>query len=1250
MIRTTPDGQWTYLRSNIVQNQLSRVGSSTTAVTDPQNNQTVIDFTSGGTGLYETQRRVFNGSATGTPIEATITCYNGTTPVTTCPSALASPPFAEVDVYRSLDGGPSSRVDTFYNTSSGVITGKNEYDFGATVPTRKTTTTYDTTLGNGIRDRPSRVTVTDGTGTVLFSQTDYVYDEDQASLQPSGALQRAAVTCTSGFTKCRGNLTTLKKYITGSTTTTETFTHYDTGQVYQATDANGNITTYTYGVCGNSFLTNVAMPMGLSKSSQWDCNGGVQTSATDPNGKVTTYKYVDPVNGPDPFWRRTEVDSPDGGVTTTTYNDTASPPNAVRSQKITATLSATSQTNVDGYGRAVLHKLTSDPEGTTYSATSYDSLGRTYQVSTPYRSTGDSTYGVTTTLYDALGRPTTVTEADNSTITTSYLQNCTTVTDEAGKTRKSCSDGLGKLIGVWEDPTVLNYETDYQYNVRGDLICAVQKGTDTGTFSSCAASSASWRPRSFSYDMLSRLTSASNPESGTIGYTYDANGNVSTRTAPTPNKILADPSAPLTLTTTYSYDALNRPTQKSYSDGTAAVTYGYDGVNPTGCIPPSFTSPPATNLLGRRSGMCDAAGAAAWSYDSMGRAVTEKRLLNTSITKTIGYTYNLDGSLATLLYPSGRTITYGPSGSGQPISATDTANNINYVSWDCPQSGIYCYAPNGAEMRLKYGVATGFTGIITGIITGDTYNKRLQPIMLSAATTGSGGQTVLFFSYDFHLANGDNGNVIQIVNNRDTTRTQNFAYDSLNRIASAQTTSNLWGTSYVIDPWGNLVQKNGIAGKNQTENLTQTASTQNQFVGFCYDRAGNMLGTGGCPALPYNPTYVYDAENRLRSINSTLTPYYTYDGDGKRVVKTYPTINRLYWTGTGSNALTETDLSGNPTADYIYFNGKRVARIDLPGGAVRYYFSDHLRTASVVTDNLGVIKDESDYYPYGGERVITHTDSNRYKFTDKERDAESGLDMYGARYYGSALGRFMTPDWAAKPTNVPYAHFGNPQSLNLYSYVENNPTTTGDPDGHCDICWQIAMYIATHVAQVGTGIQATRQEYNSKVAGQTTVAGRDAVKAEMRGQGPALGRELAQQAAQDPARTAARAAKADAQLPESITRTNTGVNATAEAFGTAGRLAGGVAVGIAVYDVATAPQGQKLATAAEKGGGLGGALAGGEIGAEAGASLGPYGAAGGGILGSIIGGLGLEDAVKEVLAPSEPEPNANGNGATPYHQ
>lgn len=72
--------------------------------------------------------------------------------------------------------------------------------------------------------------------------------------------------------------------------------------------------------------------------------------------------------------------------------------------------------------------------------------------------------------------------------------------------------------------------------------------------------------------------------------------------------------------------------------------------------------------------------------------------------------------------------------------------------------------------------------------------------------------------------------------------------------------------------------------------------------------------------------------------------------------------------------------------------------------------------------------------------------------TGKERDAESGLDYFEARYYSSAMGRFMSPDWSAKEEPVPYAQLDDPQSLNLYSYVRNNPLAKADPDGHCPQC------------------------------------------------------------------------------------------------------------------------------------------------------------------------------------------------------
>lgn len=71
-----------------------------------------------------------------------------------------------------------------------------------------------------------------------------------------------------------------------------------------------------------------------------------------------------------------------------------------------------------------------------------------------------------------------------------------------------------------------------------------------------------------------------------------------------------------------------------------------------------------------------------------------------------------------------------------------------------------------------------------------------------------------------------------------------------------------------------------------------------------------------------------------------------------------------------------------------------------------------------------------------------------HRSSGKERDAESGLDYFGARYYSSSMGRFLSPDWSAKIEPVPYAKLGNPQSLNLYSYVWNNPLSRNDPDGH----------------------------------------------------------------------------------------------------------------------------------------------------------------------------------------------------------
>jgi RHS repeat-associated protein len=343
------------------------------------------------------------------------------------------------------------------------------------------------------------------------------------------------------------------------------------------------------------------------------------------------------------------------------------------------------------------------------------------------------------------------------------------------------------------------------------------------------------------------------------------------------------------------------------------------------------------------------------------------------------------------------------------------------------------YFPPGALASATFANSTTFAGITET----DTYNSRLQPIKRSA---NSPSATIFSLNYDFHLSAGDNGSVYQIVNNRDSNRTQNFTYDALNRLSSAYTTSNLWGTNFVVDAWGNLTNMNPMSGKVDSPNLQAApATTSNQLTGFGYDAAGNLTSNGSA-------TYTYNAEGQLKATGNAT---YTYDGDGNRVKKMVGSTGTIYWRGLDGEIANETDAANVILHRHVFFAGRRVSRTDnQPSWSAHFYFSDNLGSANVVSNATGAIEDESDYYPYGGERVISNAVPQNYKFTAKERDAESGLDEFGARYYANAMGRFMTPDWSAEPVAVPYAVLGNPQTLNLYSYVENNPATGTDPDGH----------------------------------------------------------------------------------------------------------------------------------------------------------------------------------------------------------
>ncbi len=510
------------------------------------------------------------------------------------------------------------------------------------------------------------------------------------------------------------------------------------------------------------------------------------------------------------------------------------------------------------------------------------------------------------------------------------------------------------------------------------------------------------------------------------------------KTSPAPNQ-----TGSATQTVSFCYDELHRITGKGYGAqscplATPVVTYAYDS---------------GTDAKGKLTSLADQAGTASYTYDVLGRLATETRTItganNAAISKNLSYSYNLDGSLKTLTYPSGNVVTYTPDSAGRTVSAIDSASGINYVTGAT-------YGPDSALTGFVSGNSATFAGITNAF----SYNKRLQPLAISA---NAPSQTVFSIGYDFHLSNGNNGNVFGITNYKDQNRNQTFTYDALNRLTSAQNAgtdcsakvlqnkTEYWGNSYGYDPWGNLLQKS--ITKCGAENLVVTADTHNWIhasgTDYQYDAAGNMTfdATAGLG-------YTFDQENRLTGASGYA---YTYDGDGNRVRKSNGNLaanGTLYWYMT-PGVVAETDLAGTTKSEYIFFDGERVARRDgaTGTGGVFYYFSDHLKTASVITDSAGVIKAESDYYPWGGELQFVNNDSNDYKFTGKKRDAETQLDYFGARHYSNSLGRFISSDWSPTPIPVPYADFGDPQSLNQYSYVRNIPTVNLDADGHCpDIC------------------------------------------------------------------------------------------------------------------------------------------------------------------------------------------------------
>jgi RHS repeat-associated protein len=243
----------------------------------------------------------------------------------------------------------------------------------------------------------------------------------------------------------------------------------------------------------------------------------------------------------------------------------------------------------------------------------------------------------------------------------------------------------------------------------------------------------------------------------------------------------------------------------------------------------------------------------------------------------------------------------------------------------------------------------------------------------------------------------------------------------------------LWSQSYGYDQYGNqwTSSSTGITlpGNATTSNVYNTAT--NQIGDGNYDSAGNRTSVSG-------NTLSFNGENQVVSINDPAiggTETIGYDGLGQRVIQNLP----------GGTVVYVYDAFGQLAAEY------HSAVATTPVCSTCYLSSDWLGSTRLVTDASGNVVSRHDFTPFGQEIAAgtagrdsswAHPDGVRSKFTGQLRDTETGMDYFIARYYGNALGRFVSPD----PGNAG-ADPSDPQTWNAYAYVRNNPLALVDPLG-----------------------------------------------------------------------------------------------------------------------------------------------------------------------------------------------------------
>ena len=928
-----------------------------------------------------------------------------------------------------------------------------------------------------------------GADASVAANTKFTYD--QFALTPLSNISGLDAGYTTAYA-WRGNLTRTSGWLDVPTSMwLNSDVEYDVaGNVTKSFDALGNATTFSYADCfgtpngeaqsntappelgtqqSYAFLTSVSNALNHISYAQFDYYMGVPVDGQDVNGVVASGYYTNSQDQTDPLDRPFKVVTAVGtsaqSQSSFSYNDTARIVTVTSGRDAYDDNLLKTETFYDMLGRTTETHTYESATAYIISKQEYDALGRVKKAYNPYRTTSDPTYGWNETSYDALGRVIVVRTSDNAQVSTTYDNNKVTVTDQVGRSRRSNTDALGRLTQVVEDPAGLNYQTNYAFDVLGNLR-RVEQGTQQGT-----------QYRYFMYDSLSRLIRAKNPEQNanasitpsltdqvtlqsawTVAYSHDNNGNPETRTDAR------------NITTTYAYDVLNRNTTVTYSGNanTPNITNRYDNASLTygkGRLWQSETTGSEGSLITINS------------FDALGRPLSQSQQFKTGGAWSNAYTtqrsYTVTGSISGETYPSGHTVSYGYDSAARLSSFSGNLGDGVSRTY----ASAISYDEGGRMLEEQYGMQTALFHKLRYNVRGQLYDVRLSTLSRAQSETDwNRGCLAFYYSVNNQAWGGsgtdNNGNLTKAemyVPNADGSYNMlqgQYAYDSLNRLQSVS--EYQWGTqavftqAYTFDRWGNR-QINQAASSTNVNRQQFSINTANNRLGVPTGQSGQMLNdaAGNLTTDTYSrvdPTRTYDGENRLITNTDTLNQVsrYTYDAAGKRVRRSINNQETWQVYGLGGELVAEYAVNASPSSvqkEYGYRGGELLVTAT-SAADIEWLVGDHLGTPRMIVDKTGTLAGvkRHDYLPFGeeifagiGGRTTGQGyvgDNVRQKYTKYERDVETGLDFAEARYFSSTQGRFTSID-----PFVGSMRAGDPQSFNRYSYVSNNPVNRVDPTG-----------------------------------------------------------------------------------------------------------------------------------------------------------------------------------------------------------